>query len=155
MSNDIFEMINIISKDIEIDGNKTVVHIENTDNQDIKKLSLKSGSWDLDNPWLILGDDQKVRTMIPINSVNKFIKKYRDIEEENFQLKLEKIIWQNIPIDFQDVWVVAMSEIKIMAKDEKRDKKVINIDLEKLIKKIKNEHPNLFLNLKDLNVLSR
>jgi len=48
-----------------------------------------------------------------------------------------------------------MDEIKSMATHKDKDTKVINVDLEELITKIKAEHPNLFLNLKDLHVVPR
>jgi len=151
----ILEMINVISKDIGLDGDKTVIEIENTDNPDIKRLSLKSGSWSANEPWFVVDENQKLHTMMSINSVNKIVENFRATQEENFNLKLEKTIWQNIPIDFQDVWAVAMDEIKSMATKEQKDTKVINVDLDKLITKIKAEHPNLFLNFKDLHVVAR
>jgi len=157
MANDlsVFEMINIISKDIGLDGDKTVIEIENTDNPEVKKLNLKSGSWNAKEPWFVVDENQKLHTMMSINSVNKIVENFRSTQEENFNLKLEKTIWQNIPIDFQDVWAVAMDEIKSMATHKDKDTKVINVDLEELITKIKAEHPNLFLNLKDLHVVPR
>ncbi len=90
-----------------------------------------------------------------INSINKIVENFRATQEENFNLKLEKTIWQNIPIDFQDVWAVAMDEIKCIATGKDEDIKVINVDLEELIINIKAEHPNLFFNFKDLHVIAR
>lgn len=151
----VFDMINIISKDIGLDGDKTVIKIENTENPEIKKLNLKSGSWSANEPWFVVDENQKLHTMMSINSVNKIVKKFKETQEENFNLKLEKIIWKNIPIDFQDVWAVAMDEIKSIVATESDDTKVINVDLERLLRKIKAEHPNLFLNFKDLHVVAR
>lgn len=157
MSNEIsaFDMINVISNDIGLDGDKTVIEIENTDNPEVKRLSLKSGSWGANEPWFVVDEKQKLHTMMSIKSVNKIVENFRATQEENFNLKLEKTIWQNIPIDFQDVWAVAMDEVKSMATQEGEDTKVINVDLDKLIIKIKAEHPNLFLNFKDLHVAAR
>jgi len=151
---EVFDMINVISKDIGLDGDKTVLEIENTDNPDIKKVNLKSGSWEANEPWFVVDENQKLHTMMSIHSVNEIIKNFKETQEENFQLKLEKTIWQNIPIDFHDVWTVVMDEIKSMTKNNK-EIKTINLDLEKLIKKIKREHSNLFLNMKDLHVVPR
>lgn len=157
MANDlsVLEMINNISKDIGLDGDKTVIKIENTENPEIKQLNLKSGSWKASEPWFVVDENQKLHTMMSINSVNKIVKNFRETQEENFNLKLEKTIWQNIPIDFQDVWAVAMDEIKSIANSKDEDTKVINVDLEELITKIKTEHPNLFLNFKDLHVVAK
>ncbi len=49
----VFEIINEISKDIGLDGDKTVIEIEKTDNPDIKKLNLMSGSWSAKEPSLL------------------------------------------------------------------------------------------------------
>lgn len=157
MANDlsVYEMINVISKDIGLNEDKTVIKIENTEDQKIKQLNLKSGSWSTTKPWFVVDENQKLHTMMSINSVNKIVKNFRETQEENFNLKLEKVIWQNIPIDYQDVWAVAMDEIKFLIANKDQDTQVINVDLEKLITKIKAEHPNLFLNLKDLHVAAR
>jgi len=157
MANEIcaVDMINVISKDIGLDGDKTIIEIESTENPDVKRLSLKSGSWSANEPWFVVDENQKLHTMMSIKSINKIIKNFRETQEENFNLKLEKTIWQHIPIDFQDVWTVAMDEIKSMATMKSKEVKVINVDLEKLINKIKYEHPNLFFNLKDLHVVPR
>ncbi|WP_037940602.1 DUF2603 domain-containing protein [Sulfurospirillum arcachonense] len=151
----VFEMINVISKDIGLNGDKTVIEIEKTDNPEVKKLNLKSGSWNASEPWFIVDENKKLHTMMSMSSINKIIDKFRATQEENFNLKLEKTIWQNIPIDFKDVWAVAMDHIKHMANHEQNGAKVINVDLEELVSKIKQEHPNLFLDLKDLHVVPR
>ncbi|WP_458700936.1 DUF2603 domain-containing protein [Sulfurospirillum sp. 1307] len=155
MANDIsvYKMINDLSKDLGFDDEKTVIEVKSTDNQDIKQLSLKSGSWDSEEPWFVVDENQKLHTMISLKSINQIIQNYKETMEENFQLKLEKAIWKSIPIDFQDVWVVAMDEIKKMATSQNKETRNLNVDLEALIKKIKTKHPNLFLDLKDLNVL--
>lgn len=149
--------INIFDKieDIEEyigDKNKkydTVIEIAKTDYPDIKTLSLKSGSWDGKEPWFIIDENQKLHTMISIDSIHKLIENFKKLQQDKFDLKLEKTILQHVPIDFQDVWTVAMDEIKKLA-DKNNHAKSLNIDLERLLRKIKKEHPNLFLNLKDL-----
>ncbi|MFK5882270.1 MAG: DUF2603 domain-containing protein [Sulfurospirillum sp.] len=128
---------------------ETVIEIEDTDNPDVKMLSLKSGSWDNKEPWFVIDENQKLRAMVSIDTMNKLIENFRELQQNNFDLKLEKTILQHVPIDYQDVWTVAMDEIKKLAL-KKNNSKTVNIDLEKLLRKIKKEHPNLFLNLKDL-----
>jgi len=147
----IYEMINEISRDMNVDD-RTVIEIENTDNPEIKRLSLKSGSWEASEPWFIVDEDKKIHTMMSMDSITKIINNFKASQQENFNLKLEKTIWQNVPIDFQDVWAVAMDEIKSMTKNN-GGSKVVNVDLESLVAKIKKEHPNLFLDLKDLQII--
>ena len=70
------------------------------------------------------------------------IEHFKQAEQEALFLKLEKSILQQLPLDFQDVLTVAREEIN---KSKKKD-----IDFDKLVKKIKKEHPNLFLDINDL-----
>jgi hypothetical protein len=151
----LLELIKNIAKNVGLDENKTVVEIQKTDNPNVKKLILESGSWSAGEPWFVVDEDKKLHTMISMESINKIIDNFKVSQEENFNLKLEKSIWQNIPIDFQDVWAIAMDEIKRMAKNENKEAKVISVDLEHLVYRIKLEHPNLFIDLQDLHVVPR
>ncbi|MDD3324364.1 MAG: DUF2603 domain-containing protein [Sulfurospirillaceae bacterium] len=146
----VFEKIDQISKELGLLNarEQTILEMQHTDNPDVKTLSLKSGSWSGAEPWFIIDDDQKLHTVISIDSLTKMIENFRKMQQETFNLKLEKTILQHVPIDFLDVWTVAMEEIRSIASAQP-EAKAINIDLEKLVGKIKQEHPNLFLNLKD------
>ena len=142
------DKINILSKKIGMDENqeKTILNLEDTDSPDRKLLTLKSGNWDNEEPWFVVDKNGKIHTMLSLDTLLHIIKSLRITQEENFNLKLEKSIWQNVPIDFQDVWVVAMDEIKKQLKNSK-DKRSLNIDIDKVVKDIKKRYPNLFLNL--------
>ncbi len=131
-------------------GHETLVEIEDTDDPHIKQLRLIQGSWDSEDPWFAIEkkNDKKAYAFIPAEAFSHLIDTLRRTQQENFNLKLEKTIWQNVPADFEDVWVVAMEEIRKYAKEKNPDKPV-SIDLDKLIKKIKREHPNLFINIRD------
>ncbi len=128
---------------------ETVIEVENTQNPDIKILNLKSGSWNGKEPWFVIDENQKLHTMISLDSIGNLIKNFQQLQEDNFDLKLEKTILQHVPIDYQDVWAVAMDELKKIA-GKNNNAKSLSVDLEKLLRKIKKDHPNLFLNLKDL-----
>ncbi len=131
-------------------GDRTVLILKSSE-EDPKEKTLKliSGSWDNEGPWFIVDEKNKIHTALPVEVTVKLLESLRRAQEENFNLKLEKSIWQNVPIDFEDVWVVAMDEIKKMAKESK-DKNILSINVDKLVKKIKKEHPNLFIDMQKI-----
>ncbi len=130
-------------------GEKTVLVLKDGENPEEKTLKLISGSWDHEGPWFLVDEKNKIHTVLPVEVTVKLIESLRKAQEENFNLKLEKSIWQNVPIDFEDVWVVAMEEIRKMARESK-DKNILSINVDKLVKKIKKEHPNLFIDMQKL-----
>ncbi|HIP60616.1 MAG TPA: DUF2603 domain-containing protein [Campylobacterales bacterium] len=145
------EKINALSKSLGFTrDNQTLLEIKKTDDKNIKELHLKNGSWESSEPWFAIDtdDEQKAYAFIPADAFSQMIEAMKTAQQENFNLKLEKTIWQNVPIDFEDVWVVAMEDIRTHARRESPEKPV-SIDLDKLLKKIKKEHPNLFINLKE------
>lgn len=122
---------------------KTILEILPSDEENTKRLRLVSGSWENQKePWLVYDEQEKLHAMLSIDTLSKMIEHFKQAEQEALFLKLEKSILQHLPLDFQDVLTVAMEEL---AKSKKSD-----IDFDTLIKKIKKEHPNLFLDLKDL-----
>ena len=148
----LLQKINALSKSLGFTNDEqTLLEIKKTDNKDIKELHLKNGTWESSDPWFAIDEDdeKKAFAFIPADAFAQMIEALKTSQQENFNLKLEKTIWQNVPIDFEDVWVVAMDEIQSYAKKED-PKKPVSIDLDKLLNRIKNEHPNLFINLKEL-----
>jgi hypothetical protein len=70
--------------------------------------------------------------------------------EEVFKSRLEKAIAKELPIDFHDVWTVAMHELQQRLREG--GEMSANIDLQQLVRSIKRKHPNLFYSLKDLEI---
>ncbi|KFL34772.1 hypothetical protein JU57_03865 [Sulfurospirillum sp. SCADC] len=140
-----FRMIEKISKGLSLSKQKeqTVLEITPSEEESTKLLRLKRGSWDnAKEPWLVYDEKQKLHALLSIETLSKMIEHFKKAEQEALFLKLEKSILQQLPLDFNDVLTVAMEE---MNKSKKKD-----IDFNKLIKKIKKDHPNLFLDIKDL-----
>ena len=129
---------------------KILLELKDTENENIKEVHLKQGSFDKNEPWFVIDekDDKKAYAVLPLETFNKVIDILKSVQQENFNLKLEKSIWQQIPMDFDDVWVVAMDKVQKLV-DKKNPDKPISIDIDKLVKDIKEEHPNLFVNMKN------
>ncbi len=142
------DKINLISKKMGFNNSheKTIINQEDTEYPDKKLLTLQSGNWNTNEPWFIIDKNDKIHTMISIDTFLQIIQSLQKAQEENFNLKLEKTIWQNIPLDFNDVWTVAMAEVKKQIGNSK-DKKTIGINTKKIVQDIKRKYPNLFLNL--------
>ena len=140
-----FNMIEKIAKGLALTKQKeqTVLEIVPNEEENTRLLRLKNGSWsNKKEPWLVYDEKQKLHALLSIDTLNKMIEHFKKAEQEALFLKLEKSILQQLPLDFQDVWTVATEEISKNKKSE--------IDFDKLVKKIKKNHPNLFLDLKDL-----
>ncbi len=129
---------------------QVLLELKDTDDKNIKELHLKNGSFDTTEPWFVIdaNDDKKAYAVLPLETFNKFIDILKAVQQENFNLKLEKSIWQQIPADFDDVWVVAMDKVQKLVENQNPDKP-ISIDIDKLVRDIKQEHPNLFINMKN------
>lgn len=143
----VYEKIDNVSKIVGIkNSNKTVLRVKTTDNPDIKEVHLTIGSWDEGEPWFVIDENERIHALVSLDTLTQMIKNLNVSSQENFDLKLERTIWQHFPIDFGDVWVVAMDEIKKMAK--KTDKvKAVKIDLDKLVSDIKMKYPSLFVDI--------
>ncbi|MDR2099507.1 MAG: DUF2603 domain-containing protein [Campylobacteraceae bacterium] len=147
----LYDRIDTISKNIGIcdKDDKTILEVELTDNPDVRSLSLKSGSWEAKEPWFVIDEKKKIHGMVSLDTLTKMVENLKALGQENFELRLEKTIWKHLPVDFGDVWVVAMDEIKNMAK-KSDNAQAVRLDIEKLIGDIKKKHPSLFVDLKGI-----
>ena len=123
---------------------RAIFEMKQSENENEKCLVLKNGSFDSPEPWFVIDENDEVHTLISLNSLKGILENLKQSQKENFELRLEKAIYQQIPIDFNDAWIVAMDEIKRKAQNGITE---INIDLEKLVADIKKKYPNLFVDM--------
>lgn len=140
----VLNQVQQISKHIDMADKNTPIKIQKID--DKRYCFLKS---DIKEPVFILDEDKKLHTLVLVDTLKSLTKTLKSTWQENFDLKLEKIIWQNIPVDFNDAWAVAMHEIEKLSNID-QNTNTLNIDLNHLVKKIKKQHPNLFLNMDEI-----
>ena len=139
--------INEISDSLGLaESEKTIFEIMHDEENGSKTLTLKNGSWANKEPWFGIDEKGDLHTMVSVKSMTDFLESYKAIARENFDLRLEKSILKQIPIDFGDVWVVCMDELKNIA--EKNDGiQVFKIDLDKVVENVKLKYPNLFVDM--------
>lgn len=135
--------LDTISEALGIPKKKRNEFALNAINENEAQLVIKNGSFDLSNPCFGISQSGEACTLVSANLFEAIINALKNTQKENFELKLEKSIWQHIPVDFGDVWSVAIDEIR-----GSKFKKEPNLD--KIIKKIKREHPNLFVDMGSL-----
>ncbi|KAA6226723.1 MULTISPECIES: DUF2603 domain-containing protein [unclassified Campylobacter] len=125
---------------------KTVFRVsKNTDNAKI--LSLIHGHCNGPEPWFVIDENDNLHTMISLSTLKNILDNLRQNQKENFELRLEKAIYQQIPIDFNDVWLVAMDAIKEKFQDRGVN---IDVDLDKIVAEVKKKHPNLFVDMQEM-----
>ena len=105
-----------------------------------KDLEIIEG--DLKNPLWIMQIKNDIKVVLDVDEYIKIMKLNEELLKEIFELKLERAILSEFPIDYDDVKAVVLEEMK-----KNSDK-----DLEEIVDKIKLEHPNLFYNF-DINKL--
>ncbi|MDR2905207.1 MAG: DUF2603 domain-containing protein [Helicobacteraceae bacterium] len=143
------QKIDEAAKSLDIaQGGRTVVRLGATDNPKRKTLELLSGEWDTRKPWFIVDETGKIHALTSIDAFMQFIHSIHTVSGENFSLKLEKAIWRNFPVDFNDVWAVAIGELDLRLA-ENSDTKILEVDIESLVERIRREHPNLFYHIKE------
>jgi len=91
----------------------------------------------LKNPLWIMQINNELKIVLNVEEYMRLMDSMKNIMKENFELKLEKAILSEFPVDYDDVKAVVLEEMK-------RDEKASIADV---INKVKLEHPNLFYNL--------
>ncbi len=92
---------------------------------------------DLNSDLWVMEVKDKIKAVLDIDEYLKIMEMIKKLMKENFELKLEKAILSEFPIDYDDVKAVVLEEMK----------KNPEININEVINKIKLEHPNLFYNI--------
>lgn len=118
-------------------NDRTIFEVQRDEEcKNLKLISSKFGK----EPWFAI-DDESLKVIVQSDLLLAILHSLRNAERENFELKLERSILQRYPIDFNDVWAVAIDEIR----NYKHSPSSLNLD--KILDNIKKKHPNLFINL--------
>jgi len=110
------------------------------ESEDKKSLELKRGSWSDEQPWFIIDEEGRLLVLSTAEAMSAIMNSLQHMGEEVFKARLERAIAKELPIDFHDVWVVAMHELQQRLKEGAQAQ---SVDLENLVKSIKRKHPNL------------
>ncbi len=127
----------------------TVVRMHPGENGRRKELELLQGSWETKSAWVIIDEKGEPFTVTSAQTLSKMLAMFASAQDETFRLRLEKAIWKRYPIDYYDVWVVAMDKIKQLAKS-RPGSTIVKLDLDWLVSEIRQEYPNLFYHLDQL-----
>jgi len=129
---------------------RPVLEIKPGSDEKHKILELKRGNWDDKQPWFVIDENGELLILSTAESMMSIMSSLQHMGEEVFKARLERAIAKELPIDFHDVWTVAMHELQQRLKEG--SKEAASVDLENLVKSIKRKHPNLFYSLKELQL---
>ena len=89
---------------------------------------------DMKNPLWILKIHDELRVVLEVDEYMRLLETLKKVMKENFELKLEKAILSEFPVDYDDVKAVVLEEMK----------KNSEASVDEILDKVKLEHPNLF-----------
>ncbi len=92
---------------------------------------------DLNSKLWVMEIDDNLKVVMDINEYLEIMEMSKRLMKENFELRLEKAILGEFPVDYDDVKAVVLEEMK----------KHTDMNIDDIINKIKIEHPNLFYNI--------
>ncbi len=129
---------------------RPVLEIKPGEKENQKILELKRGDWKDEQPWFVIDEEGRLLVLSSAEAMMGIMNSLQHMGQEVFKARLEKAIAKELPIDFHDVWTVAMHELQQRLKESGQEASSVN--LENLVKSIKRKHPNLFYSLKDLEI---
>ena len=108
-----------------------------TNTKNVESLMYPS-ALNCDSIYLLQDTQEQEFYLIPKNAMQQCNQAMQTLEREKYLFRLEQEIQRSMPVDFDDVWCIALKEIK----NRKKDPKV-------LVKNLKKRYPYLFLNFLD------
>ena len=148
---EIIKKIDALAKTLGFDHNPhTIYEIRKKEGDETNELTPIQGVWSEENPMFAIDQDDPKKVYVFMNAklISAILNMLQQTNQENFNLKLEKAIYKHVPVDFEDVRVVAMEKIKEKTKALEQDgNQPLRINLDELIADIKKEHPSLFVDL--------
>lgn len=115
--------------------------------EDVLEVYLQNGSFNSQESWFLKDNGGQEYVVLPQHILKTIISLLRKAHEDRLKVELERDIISLTPIDFDDVMSVATSRVESL---RNKDGSLPHINTMQLIKDIKKEHPNLFLNLDSL-----
>ena len=126
-------MVNEIKNSL---GIETVVQLKDN------KINLIDG--DLSKkPWIVVDENEKLFILEDAEVYLNHHKEMNKILDEALKLKLEKIIMEYNPKDYEDIEAIVLKRLQ-----EDKDKTIYEI-----IEELKDEHPQLFMNFNGIESL--
>ena len=110
-------------------------------------IALQKGELNNENIWFLKDNEDNEFALIPSQALNTLNQRMRDLQEERFFIRLEREIAQQMPIDMDDVVVIASEYIESF---RKKDGSLPLLNARSIARDLKKQHPNLFFNLQDL-----
>lgn len=133
------KVIESISHTLGISDNERI-------NFDIEQISenelnirIVNGTANFKSPWFAIKNEEPYIFM-PAEILDMLFVMLKKAQKESFEVRLERAIAQHMPIDFGDVWRVVANELA-------SGKYAKEPDIDKIVSKVRQEHPNLFMDL--------
>lgn len=85
--------------------------------------------------------DNKLKIVLDAKEYMNLMNNLKQVMKENFELKLEREILSEFPVDYEDVKAVVLEKMK---EDD-------SLSIKDAVEKVKIEHPNLFFEMDLIN----
>ncbi len=109
----------------------------------VLEVHLQKGGFSSNEPWFLKDEQDLEYVVLPQKVLQNIISLIRKSHEDKLRVELERDIISFTPIDFDDVMSVAIKKVESL---RNQDGSLPNINSMQLVKQIKKEYPNLFLN---------